>query len=297
MLDNLISKLKFWERDSKDPLLKLLFEKYEFNMLSIPREKVNLGDIYRLSKNDLKLYPSTNIRNFMTQQFEMPPVDPPETLIDISGQLSGDVEAKLGLDLLQNFLNVLSGAGLGTRIKAKYEHSGTHSVRFQFIGATREHIDPFLFGDELKNKNIKVKNPAFDQSDRYFVTMGVIRSKSISILAMNEKNQKLDVGIDIAGIADVSGGVNATKSEEGMMTYKNTTKELGIGIELVELLYNSEGNQFKLEEVNKVFKTRKGTNEITYEGSSIIRSHIGDPAKGFIFIEIADLNIIGKNSY
>ena len=58
-------------------------------------------------------------------------------------------------------------------------------------------------------------NTAFDPSYRYFVTMGVIRSNSISILAESETNQNLDVGIDIAGIADVSSGITATKSEEG----------------------------------------------------------------------------------
>ena len=52
------------------------------------------------------------------------------------------------------------------------------------------------------------------------------------------------------------------------MTYKSTTKEL----ELVELLYNSEGNQFKLDEVNKFFKTREGGKEITYQRPSVLRT-------------------------
>jgi hypothetical protein len=202
--------------------------------------------------------------------------------------LSGSIEAKLGLDLLENFLNVLSSLNLGTNIRAKYESRGTYYIRFQFTGATREHIDPFLFGDSLKNHNVKTDNPAFDRSYKYFVVMGVIRTNSISIVAENERNQKFDVGIDAASIATISGGIGLATSEQGVITYKNPNKQLAIGIELCELLYDYENNQFKMEEVDDYFTVREQGKEVTYQRLTVPRSYIGDAMSGDLFIEIAD---------
>jgi hypothetical protein len=259
-----------------------------FNMLSIPREKVQLGDIYRLGRNDEKLYPSTNIKNFVTSEFKMPFIEQPETLADVSGTLSGSVESKLGLDLLENFLNVLSSLNLGTSIRAKYESRGTYYLRFQFTGATREHLDPFLFGDSLKNHNVKTDNPAFYPSYRYFVGMGVIRTNSISIVAENERNKKFDVGINAASIATISGGIELVTSEQGVITYKNPNKQLAIGIELCELHYDSENNQFKIAEVDDYFIVREGGKEVTYRRLTAPRSYMGDAMNGYLFIEIAE---------
>src|SRR3982750_1399351 len=99
------SRLLFWRRDSHSKLIKLLYEKYLFNMLSIPREGVLVGDIYPGRKNEEKLYRPINIKNFLNCKFEMPIMDPPQVLTDIADEISDSIDAKIGLSFLENFLN------------------------------------------------------------------------------------------------------------------------------------------------------------------------------------------------
>jgi hypothetical protein len=280
----LLSKLKFWKRNSRDPLVRLLFEKYMFNMLSIPREKVELGDVFSLSESEEKLFPATNIRNFLTPDFQMPIIDAAEKLVDISGQLSQDIDASIGLDFLQNFISALSSLDVGANIKAKYETSKVNKLRYQFTGATRQHIDPFLFGDMLSNHKVKTDNPAFDSKKRYFVVTGIIRTNSLNVQAEDQSGNKIDVDVGIAGLAEVNPQLEINKSEKGLITYKGD-KDLVLGVELCELIYTPD-NKFKIEIVEKEYKVREGDKDIVRKRKEV-RNLIGDPLQGNIFIDIA----------
>lgn len=279
-----VSKLKFWKRDSSDPLVKALFDDYMFNMLTIPREKVELGDVYRNDKSDEKLYPATNIKNYLTPEFQMPNIDPPETMGDISGLVSSNIDANIGLDFLQNFLNVLSSLNLGATIKANYEASRVNKIKYQFIGATRQHIDPFLFGAMLKNHMVQTDNPAFNSQSRYFVVMGVIRTDSLDVEAEDQNGNKVDVDIDVAGLIGANSKIKVDKSRAGTITYKGE-KDLVLGVELCELIYTSD-NKFKIEVVDKEYKVREGDKKEVHKRKEA-RSLIGDPTQGNVFVDIA----------
>jgi hypothetical protein len=280
----LLSKLKFWKRDSNDPLVRLLFDKYMFNMLSIPREKVELGDVYRNDKSDEKLYPATNIKNFLTPEFQMPIIDPPETMVDISGLSSRDIDANIGLDFLQNFLNVLSSLDLGATIKAKYDASRVNKIKYQFTEATRQHVDPFLFGEMLNNHKVKTDNPAFNPETRYFIVMGVIRTKSVDVEAEDQSGNKVDVDVGVAQLIDVNSKIEVNKSRQGTISYKGE-KDLVLGVELCELMYTPD-NKFKIEVVEKEYKVREGNKDVVRKDKEA-RSLIGDPLQGNVFVETA----------
>src|SRR4051812_17312758 len=111
----------FWKRNSNDPLVKLFFDKYGFNLLSIPREKVQIGDIYIKDQDSSgPLSNAGNISNFLTPEFKVPDAIYDETMADVSGTISSDISANAGLQFLESFLNALGGGAFGTQIKGKF---------------------------------------------------------------------------------------------------------------------------------------------------------------------------------
>jgi hypothetical protein len=77
--------LKFFHRD--DPLLKSFFETYGLNLLTIPREKASIGDVYIRVGNDRRLSMPTSITNLLIPTFKIPMV-PSEKMADVSSKVS-----------------------------------------------------------------------------------------------------------------------------------------------------------------------------------------------------------------
>ena len=84
--------MAFWNRKnkSKDPLLKLILDKYHLNLLSIPRENASVGDLYVQDGDVQHLSSPGSITNFLEPKFEVPQLKIGEILSDISGVTSSD---------------------------------------------------------------------------------------------------------------------------------------------------------------------------------------------------------------
>lgn len=256
-----------------------------FNMLSVPREGVELGDVFSSDESGQKLSPATNIKNFLTPAFQMPTINPPKRMLDISGEVSQNIDASIGLDFLQNFINLLSSLDVGASIKANYDASNVRKIKYQFIGANRQYVDSFLFGDALVEHKVKTDNPAFNPRKKYFVVLGVIQTNSINVEAEDGNSNKVDVDVGVAGLADVKPKLEINKSGKGVITYTGD-KELALGVELCELIYSSESNKFKLVEVDRPYKTKEGETEVTHIRKEHERSFIGDRVEGDLFVEV-----------
>ena len=249
----------FWKRNTTDPLAKVIFSKYKFNLLSLPREDVKLGDLYTKENNDESgqlSYPG-NVSNFLIPPpFKMPDPVLNEIMTDVSGTISGNISANVGVQFLENFLNTLGGGNFGTGIKGKFEHNGVKSLKFQFLSATRDRVDPFSLGNALKKYTFDKENAMYTPDRSYYIVAGIGRSNSISIIAEDDAHNAVDVGADVSTIANASGGVTVDTSKKGEITFKGE-KKLAFGVELYKLTYDDVDKRFKLEPVSEAQTLRK----------------------------------------
>ena len=82
--------LGFWSRlkKSEDPLLKMILDKYRLNLLSIPREKASVGDLYVQEGNSPYVSTPGSISNFLEPAFEIPQLTNGEIMAFVSGTTS-----------------------------------------------------------------------------------------------------------------------------------------------------------------------------------------------------------------
>jgi hypothetical protein len=251
--------MAFWNRKnkSKDPLLKLILDKYHLNLLSIPRENASVGDLYVQDTDVQHLSSPGSITNFLEPKFEVPPLKTGETLSDISGVTSSNESGKVGLDLLEGFLNALGSAGLGSKIRGNYEKDSEQSIRFTFTNATRDYVDTALFGSALGGGyKFNTKNALYEDGRRYFVVTGVARSPSISIVSEGDQKQVMNIDVEVKQLVKASGGISIETSGSGQITFKGD-KSLAFGVELFELAYNIDKQKFSMSTINEVMGLRK----------------------------------------
>jgi hypothetical protein len=141
---------QFWKRNSNDPLANLFFNKYRLNLLSIPREKASICDVYMGDSNEhQKLLSSPgSITNFLEPKFdvyEIPANDIviDEQMTDVYDTASDAISANVALQFLEAFLNILGVGSIGTKIRGKYEQKGTRLIQLRFDSATQDRVDRY----------------------------------------------------------------------------------------------------------------------------------------------------------
>lgn len=250
--------MAFWNRKnkSKDPLLKLILDKYHLNLLSIPRENAYVGDLYVQDGDIQHLSSPGSITNFLEPKFEIPQLKTGENLSDISGVTSSTDSGKVGLDLLEGFLNGLGPLGLGLKVRGRYEKGSKQTIKFTFTNATRDYVDTGLFGNALGGGyKFNTRNALYDENRRYFVVTAIAKSPSISIVLDRDQKQVMNIDPEIKQLVNASAGVSIETSGSGQITFKGD-KSLTFGVELFELDYDIDRQKFSMSTINEAMGLR-----------------------------------------
>jgi hypothetical protein len=247
----------FWNRKTRDPLLDLMLEKYNLNLLSIPRENASVGDLYMQEGNLQRISTPGNVSNFLRGQFQMPAVRTGETMGDVSGTTSRDASGKAGINFLEGFLNALGPAGLGTKVKGSYEGRSLSKITFTFQNPTRDYVDAFDLGKKLIDHTIMEENALYGKDRRYYIVTAVAKSPSISILTEGNSKQLVDIDVEVMKVVDASGGVSVENKAAGQVTFKGS-KNLAFGVELYDLKYINKGesSRFQMGPINSPIVAR-----------------------------------------
>jgi hypothetical protein len=235
----------FWDRlrKNEDPLLEKLLDTYRLNLLSIPREKASVGDLYVQEGNSQYVSTPGSITNFLDPPFEVPPITTGETMAGVSGATSRDASGKVGIDFLEGFLNALGPAGIGTKVRGSYESDNKKKITFTFENPTRDYVDPGLVGRKLVDHTLMKRHALIAEGRKYYLVTAVARSSGISITTEGESKQVVDIDAQVMKLANVSGDVSIQKNQTGSVTFKGQ-KNLAFGVELYELEYvPSNGGQ------------------------------------------------------
>lgn len=259
-------------RNSDDPLLRAFLNTYKLNLLAIPRENAQVGDVYVDTPKGIST-PGA-LQFLLTPKFVMPKITTGEKMTSIAGTQTEALKYKVGISLLDGFFSALGALGALDKVKAAYEHKRTGKLRFRFKNATRDSVDSLAFGKALIPCKLEGRQPYVQPGNSYYVTVGVVRSKSITISAKDDTSDtvSLDVGALKKAIG-VEGGLVVEQSSEGELTYSGPTA-LAFGVELVQLSYDQDQNKFLLMPLSHPEKIR--ARAIT-EDRLIERSFIGEP--------------------
>lgn len=242
----------------RDPLVDLFLRKYKVNLLPLPIETAQCGQLYvQRPAATLGAVPGS-IAELVTPAVTLPEPSIGEQLADVAGERSSGVPVKLGLKLLGNFLTALGvPPRLIDNVHAGYEHSVSHTLHFAFRDATRDAMDPFSIGTALIDHRFNAGHPWVGPGNRYFISAGVIRSGSISIDAEDERSDQVDLGLEALKLAGLDASISVQRHESGTMTYGGD-KRLAIGVELYDLRFDDAAGKFTMGDGNVAVDLRRG---------------------------------------
>jgi len=226
-----------WKRNTDDPLVRLLLDKYSLHLLAVPRERVSVGDLYIYDNK--RVVSPCNIIDLYDPPLEFPPTNIGERLADIADIVSYSVSTKLGLGLLDNFLNALGAGGLVHKVRFAYESKNTLAVKFRFTEATRDFLNLRPVFKELMTHELAEDPPLYERGHRYYMASAVVRTRAISILTDQEQANVVVADMGIAQVAEGSAELSVEENDKRGITYRGQ-KNLAFGVELHELQYNQK---------------------------------------------------------
>jgi hypothetical protein len=264
-------------RNTNDPLLRAFLDTYKVNLLSIPREGVQVGDAY-VATADGSMSAPGKLRYLLTPEIRMPQISSDEKMTSIAGKRTRALDLNIGLNLLEGFLTAIGVDIAIGKIKAEYQHESVGKVRFQLKDATRDSVDAFEFGRALIPCRLTSEQPFVQDGNQYYAVVGVLRSRSITVSTEDQNSNKVEIGIDALKSAVVAEGKIGVKREtSGDITYEGSVP-LAFGVELVEMRYDGGQAKFFLSGISdpKVVRGRGDEKER--------RVFVGDPQTGDVFL-------------
>ena len=265
-------------RDTNDILIRRFLDRYQVNLLSMPGRRVRCGSVY--IKQGGRITAPGSLDDIIEPTVTLPDPFPEDDLADLSGTWSNSVSLKVGIGLLENFLNALGAAGLIDKLKASVKETSVRNIAFRFKQVSRESLTPTALGAALADHHLARSNPWVRDGNQYFAVASVLRSGSISIQGRDKQDSAADLGVGVASVADVDAGVEVQREGKSDLTYSGSNP-LAIAVELYELSWDDERQEF-------AFQTQKGPLHIL----GIRPGESPDPAfadEQDAFIEVAEL--------
>ena len=233
----------WWKKNTGDPLLMLFLNKYNLHPLSVPRQRLDLGDIYILPNRE-PVPSAGNVKDLLIPPLQMPESSLDEIMADFSGRLTEAISYSVGVGFMESFLVAIGAGPLNVKLRSAYEGGGVKTLRFRFENVTRDSIAGIKLGNRLKDSQVDERNAIWDEDNRYYIVTGIARSASLSVLGELENKKAFDIEIGNA-VAGLNSNVKVEKAADSAVTYKGNTK-LAFGVELYELEYSSKTKKIKL---------------------------------------------------
>jgi hypothetical protein len=241
-------------RSKDDPLAKFFFNRYHLHLLAIPREGAAVGDCYIVTPKGI-LSPGP-IGALMLHGFKMPDIARDELIAGLSNQVSDAVDLDAGFHLLGPFL---AATGLGSVVgdaKASMQSKGARRLSFRLLDARRDSVSPPALGNALTGRRFDWNHPLIRPENKYLITIGVIRTPSLTVVAVDDKGAKVAIGAEAVG-GGGSANIAITSGSAGEITV-NGGKPLAIAVELVELGYDPQRDSFGIDAIERYQPVRGG---------------------------------------
>ena len=264
-------------RDTNDVLIRRFLDRYQVNLLSMPGRRVKCGSVY--IKEGGRITAPGLLSDIVDPPITLAEPFKEDDLADLSGTWSDSVSFKIGIGLLENFLNMMGAAGLIDKLQASVKETSVRNIAFRFKQVSRESVSPTALGQALAGHHLVSSHSWVSDGNQYFVVAGVLRSGSVSIQGRDKQDSAADLGVGVATVADVDAKVQVKQESKSDVTYSGSDP-LAIAVELYELSWDSERQAF-------VFHTQKGPLHILgiKQGESPDPAFAGDEEDAFIEVQ------------
>jgi hypothetical protein len=242
------------KRTTTDPLVRFFLDRYGLNLLQIPRADATVGDLYAI-RGDVALPPG-KVSDFVTPRPRLPRATE-EPLADLSDVISDSVSLDAGLGFLGAFLSALGAGALLNRAEAYYHANSGGRLRFRIQDARRESVSTFGVASSLQGCRPRQGHP-LARGYRYYLTVGVVRTASITVLLDRSSAHGVGMEADVAQIADVNAAVKVSQAGGSALRYRGS-QPIAIGVELVELAFNEESDGMEIKPPKRALRIRSGS--------------------------------------
>jgi len=234
-------------RPCKDPRLTYLNDQ-GYCVLRLPRKGiVPLGIIGRAgnTKNWLG-----TLDQIWKSEAPVPVAGTPQTVSNMAGGTTSDIDVSFGLDILANALNGMFG---GSAPSLNTHYKDAKSVQFKLGEVTSISIDPFIIGNYITKGELASQNPfvkkyfgGAPRADALVITE-ILQARAISVVAKKDDNTA--VGVNVPAIQSVLGakvGVAVSGSDNSEVTYQNPDP-LTFGFKVFKISF--AGGEWTIDEV------------------------------------------------
>jgi hypothetical protein len=243
----------WWKKDTADPVMRIFLDRYKLNLLSIPREKIAVGDLYVYDGK--RTSSPGSIKYFLEPPLKLPPLSEGESMAEVSTTMTQSVDFEVGINFLDNFL---SSFGIGViigKIKSAFQFKRARTIRYGFTNATRDSVDVMHLGRTLMKHQLNPNHPLYSKDNKYFLVTAVARTPSLSMLVEDENSKAVDIDLGAINTEIADGKAKIEKSEATAITVK-TDKQLGFGVELHELTFDLKLNKMYLKPPDQFMNVR-----------------------------------------
>jgi hypothetical protein len=237
-------------RSEKDPLVRLLTDRYRLNILRVPRAGIDVGDLLVDDSGDLRYM--GKLSRFFDPPLELPTAKN-EPLAPLSSETSKAISGKIAANPMATFLTALGLSGV-TSLSAKLQAAQNVEVTFQISGATLDSIDVVELGSELAGRLLRTDNALYRPSRKYFVAHSVARATGLTLGFKTKSDTGTELTAGIAQIAKVSGGVRVKRDSAAQISVTGSTP-LVFGLAVLQL--TEEPGQLKLDLPTKLQPVRR----------------------------------------
>jgi hypothetical protein len=231
------------KRNTTDPLIRLVLDRYHLHLLSVPREQVTVGTLY--VHDGRQVGAAGNVAHLLDPPFDAAAGMTTEAMADVAGQMTRGVSLSAGLGFLDGVLGALGAGAILDKVRAGFERNGARSLRFRFTDVTREAVDVLELGKRIWKHRLLEDHALAGERNRYYLVTAVARTHSINIVAERESATKAELDVDALKLAAGTAGVGVTRTENGEVSFHGP-KRLAFGVELHELLYDPAKESLRL---------------------------------------------------
>ena len=225
-------------RDTTDPLIKLLVEKYSLHLLKIPRAAASIGDLFLIQDPTKPYPPATTLKNIFNKPFDAEEVmlNKNEPVADVNSQSSHLLELHICIKYLTSFLNLFIPS-LAVKITGKY--SKVRFLRLSYGDVTCDRVNLVKLQSELNSLVLSQPEAIISDGRKYYVVTEIWKTKSVRVEAFDKKGKEINITF---GVGEID--LKHMNIMGGLVTYSGS-EPLVFGVVVNELKY--EGNKFALD--------------------------------------------------
>jgi hypothetical protein len=239
-------------RDTTDPVLRLMLDRYRLHLLSVPRADAAVGDVY--VRDGHAVVSPGNVRHLVAPPLEVVADRGPERMADISGEATTMFSASAGLGFLEGALAAMGAAGVVQQLRGELERERVRSVRFSFTDVFRSWTDVLEIGQRIWRHRVDPRQTLAGPGRRYFLVTATASTDTIEIAGEREDGIAPKVDVESL-VGSVGGKVSAQRTSGGSVQFFGE-EPLVFGVELHELLYDEEARTLRLKVASRPMALR-----------------------------------------